>query len=176
MRLDGADLDGALIVGGRGLPRNRHDVDEWDALSAALAPLLRTYPRLKHELSRQSHKLAEDCLLGSDRPGAEVPGLLLDDNWRVAVGGVAAAIALGLEPRVVHALWLALDRGSWVAPQLAVAASFLDPEFEERVAAAFIAPAEAPPSPSSAWPSRSIPPGPFRRGWRPCRKRRTRGR
>ena len=138
-RLAGADLDGALVVGARGLRRNRHDRDEVDTLSPAFAPLLRMHMQLLHGLSSHSQKVAEGCLLGSPRPEAEVQALVLDDDWRVTLAGVAAAVALGPEPRVGEALWLALEGGSWVAPQLAGAASLLDPRFAER-AAAFSAP------------------------------------
>lgn len=137
-RLSGADLDGAFLLGAHGLLPSRLDHDECQARSPALAPLLRLHPQLLHGLSSASRRVAQGCLLGCARPDAEVEALLLDDDWRVALAGIAAAVALGGKPRVLQALWLALERGSWVAPQLAGALSLLDGGFEQR-ARAFLA-------------------------------------
>lgn len=133
-RLSGADLEGALVVGARGLSRNQNDRDQHDERSPAFAPLLRMYMRLLSGMSPSSRKVAEGCVLGSHSPEAEVRALLLDDNWRVTVAGVAAALALGPSPRVCEALWRALECGSWVAPQLAGAAFVLDRQFAEKAA------------------------------------------
>jgi hypothetical protein len=58
-----------------------------------------------------------------------VQRLLADRNWRSHLIALTAAV-LSREPGQ-HAshLWDTFDRGSWVAPQLAVALFWIDPEF-----------------------------------------------
>jgi hypothetical protein len=62
----------------------------------------------------------------------EVCALARDLNWRpnlVAAAAVARArMSTGV---VVRELWAAIDRPSWVSPQLAVAASIVDPRFAD---------------------------------------------
>lgn len=54
--------------------------------------------------------------------------LLSDPNWRPHLVGGAALICKPCE-EALPALWQAFDGGSWVAPQLAVAAYFSDAKF-----------------------------------------------
>jgi hypothetical protein len=69
-----------------------------------------------------------DALSSPDGRGY-VTRMLEDENWR---SHLIATIAAPLSPdpsNFAPALWAAFDRGSWVAPQLAVALWFSDPEF-----------------------------------------------
>ena len=57
-------------------------------------------------------------------------GRLLDDrNWRGHLMGVAAVLLSDESSSYVSPLWRCFDRGSWVAPQLAVALYCSDPDF-----------------------------------------------
>jgi hypothetical protein len=58
--------------------------------------------------------------------------LLLDDrNWRSHLIGLAAALVSDDAETYASVLWRAFDRGSWVAPQLAVSLYCSDPRFIE---------------------------------------------
>jgi hypothetical protein len=62
----------------------------------------------------------------------ELSALLDGINWRPhVVAATAIALGYGTEPSIEE-LWSTFDRGSWVTPQLAVAASMRDPEFESK--------------------------------------------
>jgi len=70
----------------------------------------------------------ENVLRGGDS-ARWVAALFEDRNWRPHLVG---AIALLLEPSLApELLWGAIDRSSWVIPQLVVTATFLDPMFRE---------------------------------------------
>ena len=60
-----------------------------------------------------------------------VRSLLHESNWRSHLVGAIAALLLGNEYNFSDSLWYAFDRGSWVQPQLAVTASYTDPQFSE---------------------------------------------
>lgn len=71
----------------------------------------------------------------------EVCAMLADFNWRPNLVAATAVIrARMMTGVVVKSLWTAIDRPSWVSPQLAVAASIVDPRFSDgaraRIAAA----------------------------------------
>lgn len=63
-----------------------------------------------------------------------IAALLRDMNWRPNLVG---AVALLLDPTAADAglLWEAIDRGSWVVPQIVIAAAIVDPRFRERIRA-----------------------------------------
>ena len=114
---------------------------------------------LRTALARGSHEVAPYLMMlhlaGADGPAAlgivrgvlaqgvdeqEALALLADTNWRPNLV-VAFAAAVGLSsPAVTDALWTALDRGSWVAPQLAVAALIADDRFLDRARARLLDP------------------------------------
>ena len=72
----------------------------------------------------------DQALQASPQVVHEVCALLKDLNWRPnLVGAAAVARARMASGVVVRELWAALDRRSWVSPQLAVAASIVDPRF-----------------------------------------------
>ncbi|MBS2033783.1 hypothetical protein JST97_02295 [bacterium] len=56
---------------------------------------------------------------------------LLNDGWRPALVACVALFGQCSEA-LLEKLWAALDRGSWVAPQMAVTLSLLDPNFPEK--------------------------------------------
>ncbi len=61
-----------------------------------------------------------------------ITALLRDMNWRPNLVG---AVALMLDPTAADAglLWEAIDRGSWVVPQVVIATAIVDPRFRERI-------------------------------------------
>lgn len=63
-----------------------------------------------------------------------IAALPRDMNWRPNLVG---AVALLLDPTAADAglLWEAIDRGSWVVPQVVIAAAIVDPRFRERIRA-----------------------------------------
>lgn len=82
--------------------------------------------------SDQALRPVRAALAGSGRMVADVETLLRTLYWRPQLVGAVASLLLsgpacgGLAGEV----WAALDRGSWVAPQLVVIALQLDPGFE----------------------------------------------
>lgn len=83
-------------------------------------------PHAKTSLDEVSTALAQ-----SPDPGDDIFALLNENNWRChLVVGVALVISThGTNPKLVEALWGALDAGSWVSPQLAVCLASVDPDF-----------------------------------------------
>lgn len=92
-------------------------------------------------------------LLGLERPEADIAvakvlegnrtssdlqrdiGELLDEmNWRPHLVAAVAISAIDYQPRILAKLWDAFDAGSWVTPQLAVAAYLRDPDFSRQAA------------------------------------------
>ena len=68
--------------------------------------------------------------------------LLRDGNWRPNLVG---AMAMVLDPDAADCalLWEAIDRGSWVIPQLVIAAAIVDPTIRDRIRARVAAPTNA---------------------------------
>ncbi len=73
-------------------------------------------------------------LMGSARSSPDLEAeirVLLSEGWRAAL--VACAALQGRSsPGLLDLLWEALDRGSWVAPQMAITLWMLDERFGER--------------------------------------------
>lgn len=71
-----------------------------------------------------------------------------DRGWRQNLVGLTGVVLRGSFNRLVAALWKAFDAGSWVMPQLAVAAFLRDPDFDaqakRRIEAASFEPNEEP--------------------------------
>lgn len=83
----------------------------------------------------------DEALRTSPHVVHEVSAMLADFNWRPNLVAATAVIrARMMTGVVVRAVWTAIDRPSWVSPQLAVAASIIDPRFADgaraRIAAA----------------------------------------
>jgi hypothetical protein len=68
----------------------------------------------------------------SPDPRSEIQGLLRDLNWRPHLVAAIALMVCERDDGLMADLWCAFDEGSWVSPQLAVAAFCLDPEFGHR--------------------------------------------
>jgi hypothetical protein len=71
------------------------------------------------------------ALRRSPDPDAELAVMLSERDWRPHIVAAAALAIEGGSRGVFFALWRAIDRGSPVGPQLAVAASLTDELFEE---------------------------------------------
>ena len=71
------------------------------------------------------------CCHASPNPHLEIVRLLDDANWRPHIVAAVAVSALEYDHKSVASLWAAFDAGSWVTPQLAVAACLRDPNFSE---------------------------------------------
>ena len=69
------------------------------------------------------------CCQSSDNPHKEVGALLDERNWRPNLVAAAAISVLNYQHMSNCRLWAAFDSGSWVMPQLAVAAYLSDPDF-----------------------------------------------
>lgn len=68
-------------------------------------------------------------------------------NWRYHLPACATAIVTG-DTSVLDDAWFALDRGSWVAPQLVAALHLVDPHFVPNARRRIEAPYEQPAEPS----------------------------
>ena len=73
-------------------------------------------------------RLVRRCASADVDRAAEL-GLLGDLNWRPTLVAAVAAVFLPPDPRIASALWRRFDAGSWVAPQIAVVLSEIDPDF-----------------------------------------------
>jgi hypothetical protein len=71
------------------------------------------------------------CGQASRTPHRDIARLLDESNWRPHIVAAVAVAALRYDPQSMQQLWVAFDSGSWVAPQLAVAAYLRDPNFCE---------------------------------------------
>lgn len=85
----------------------------------------------KEPYAKPSIEEVSKALLQSADPEGEICTLLSEADWRShLIAGVALAISEhGTKPKLVQALWSALDVGSWVSPQLAVCLECIDPDF-----------------------------------------------
>lgn len=81
------------------------------------------------ESQRQAAELLQTCRALGDRLDEMLEVWLSESNWRPHLVGVVALVLSGATPARVAMLWRAIDRYSWVAPQLVAAAALLDPEF-----------------------------------------------
>jgi hypothetical protein len=93
-----------------------------------------------------------DALASADDSPRYVQLMLQDANWRPHLVAAIAALLSSGRSNYAPALWAAFDSGSWVAPQLACALYFLDPEFasEAKRRIAGLCPVAVPPGLSAA--------------------------
>jgi hypothetical protein len=56
---------------------------------------------------------------------------LRQTDWRAHLVGAVAIAALAYDAEAMRGLWTAVDKGSWVTPQLAAAAFLRDPTFTD---------------------------------------------
>lgn len=81
-------------------------------------------PNARHAIS-----LVVRCCASVSNPHEDVCRLLREINWRPHLVGAVAIATLTHDREVTLELWSAIDRGSWVTPQLAAAAFLRDPLF-----------------------------------------------
>ncbi len=86
---------------------------------------------------RNSIDEVSKALLRSADPEGDIGALLRVVDWRChLIAGVALVISeLKMKPKLVEALWGAVDAGSWISPQLVVCLASIDPEFSLRAKA-----------------------------------------
>jgi hypothetical protein len=75
--------------------------------------------------------LVAKCCQSSENPHLEVVKLLEQTDWRPHLVAAVALSVLDYDSKSIRKLWAAIDAGSWVTPQLAVAAFLKDPGFSE---------------------------------------------
>ncbi len=78
--------------------------------------------------------LVLECCRKSSNQYEEIAKLFAHPNWRPNLVGAVALSALPYNPQACNNLWEAFDAGSWVTPQLAVAAFVRDPTFSIQAA------------------------------------------
>lgn len=93
------------------------------------------YLFLLHLPDEDSARIALDRLrqicASAPPPHPDIQKLLDYPNWRAHLVAAAALILTPRNPASTTAAWGALDKGSWVAPQLAAALSIVDPNFQD---------------------------------------------
>src|SRR5262245_47832834 len=92
------------------------------------APLFETvhgYTALLHAKYAGDVDRVGDCCRRTDDPFADICRMLEQGNWRPHLVAATAVVLCGYQAEAVRLLWRQLDRGSWVAPQLAAALSFV---------------------------------------------------
>jgi len=109
---------------------------EVDADFGAFAPLFEDalvgYLPLLHLCgSEATHaiSLVMKCCASVSNPHQGICRMLRQPAWRPHLVSAVAIATLPYDPETNHALWFAIDKGSWVTPQLAVAAFLRDPAF-----------------------------------------------
>lgn len=155
--LSGADLRGAHLfaadLGGTRFVRVRTDADRWrrPTFAAAhggfpsLASAVGRYEPLLHLASPGDVvDVIEDRLSRSREAAREVAALLEASDWRSQLVGAVAALLCPADPWLDERLWSALERDSWVSPQLAAATWYRDPFFVARAAPLLADPLGAP--------------------------------
>lgn len=81
-------------------------------------------------MEKPPNDLLKSAIVDSgDQLTEEIGALLAYENWRPQLVGISAML-MAKDTASLPALWMAIDRPSWVSPQLAAAASLLDPAFE----------------------------------------------
>lgn len=70
-----------------------------------------------------------ECCHSSPDPFPDINRLLDQENWRPHLVAAVALSVFGYNQVAFKKLWDAFDAGSWVTPQLAVAAYLRDPDF-----------------------------------------------
>ncbi|WP_223757679.1 pentapeptide repeat-containing protein [Myxococcus sp. RHSTA-1-4] len=139
------DLEGALLTCVRldpprvYPPANRGFVREARraGYSSFIEPILRVpgLSGLLHLLEPEYLLHMEAGVEASADLDAEVVALLKEKNWRLHLVAATAVVLGGASERALSAVWERLAVGSWVHPQLTVAALLRDPDFESRARA-----------------------------------------
>jgi hypothetical protein len=80
----------------------------------------------------QAISLIMKCCAAPANPYPDICRMLRDVNWRPHLVGAVAIATLASDSKVNDELWTAIDRGSWVTPQLVAVAFLRDPMFADR--------------------------------------------
>ncbi len=105
------------------------------------SPLFRSDPgylallNLSSREANQAVSSVVECCRKSADPYQEIGRLLDEPNWRFHIVAAVALSVLGYDEPTFIKLWAAFDPGSWVTPQLAVAAYLRDPNFSDNARA-----------------------------------------
>src|SRR5688500_8324001 len=86
---------------------------------------------LSSDDSTAAVRLVRECA-ASPSSHRDIVELLSDLNWRPTLVATVASFFVPPDPDVLNRMWLRLDSGSWVVPQIAVALSIVDPQFISR--------------------------------------------
>lgn len=78
----------------------------------------------------QAVEVVRRCCLSVDDPYPDIRLLLADQIWRPHLVAAIALIVSGHDSESERLAWHCLDTGSWVTPQLGVALSLVDPNFD----------------------------------------------
>ena len=111
------------------------DVDQGYGIFAPLLKRTIVYLKLLHLDGPEATgavSLVMKCCASVPNPYEDICRLLRQNNWR---SHLVAAVALATLPSNTEAnieLWNAIDKGSWVTPQLAVVGLLRDPMFADR--------------------------------------------
>lgn len=117
------------------MTRNRTDFATFTPAlfrDAGVHPYLSLLSMYDEPESRAAMSVVRAAVQNSPDVEQEVEVLLGELNWRPNLVGGVAILSRALTTQTLNALWRALDRASWVSPQLAVTAYLCDPSFENR--------------------------------------------
>lgn len=95
--------------------------------------ILEGYLTLLHLDRRASRVIAAIARIVRDAHDSPpyIERMLADPDWRPQLIGAVATLCTPMPSPFVPYLWNAVDRGSWVAPQIAVVLLLVDPRFAE---------------------------------------------
>ncbi|QDE87184.1 hypothetical protein BHS07_22110 [Myxococcus xanthus] len=88
---------------------------------------------LLHMSNRQVLLHVEAAIEASTDVQSELRAILHEKNWRIVLMAAAGIVLAGADEVTLAALWARIDEGSWVHPQLTVAAVLRDPSCDDRV-------------------------------------------
>jgi hypothetical protein len=111
------------------------DADESFGIFAAILEGTIAYMKLLHldgPEATETVSLVMKCCASVPNPYQDIRRLLRQDNWRSHLVAAVALATLATNTEANDELWNAIDKGSWVTPQLAAVALLRDPMFAER--------------------------------------------
>jgi len=85
----------------------------------------------EHSKSKRAISLIMKCSASVSNPYQDICRLLRQNNWRPHLVGSVAIAVLPQNAQAIDQLWGAVDRDSWVAPQLVAVAFLRDPRFAD---------------------------------------------
>jgi hypothetical protein len=153
------------------LPDSLADVARREGFPTFVQALRRWYLRLLRAPVPTPLWIVETSVAVSPAPEAEALALLRFGNWRMVLVGAAAMLAGAASAENVQRAWEALDRGSWVAPQLAAVLLLVDGAFEPEARARLLQALDLPGVPAAGGSAYRLPPQAARRPsrWKPTK-------